>query len=597
MRSKILWLGLHLLNIVGIAGFYIYNLNRDYPWVGQDFSHFIPRLIDTYLHLKLNGPGIQWYTPSFGGGLPAFANPHHLQYSLIPWLMFALDPWQAFLTAVAIYTALGYAEAYLLQRDVLHFERPAATLGSIFWALTGFYLSHLLIGHVTFLTFPLFPLFLYLILTRQLPTLPAVIVFALLAASVVHAGGFYIAVIFAFSGAMTLPLIALMRPQAVDLPRAVRVLAGGLFVALLLTANKIYAAQSFMRFFPREMPVVYDANPLQKVTGIFFQLIGTTLIIPQRLLFGRDPNAIGDYLAARTGISSSLWELDTAVSGAAVLIVLAGLIGHAWRWRKSPPTVTKHTLTALALFVLAALALIQYIIAEGPIFSLLKSLPVIRSMHVNIRNSAAFIFPIALGAAFYLDRFFRQARLKWLVFATLNVVALGSLLPYLTISPDLHLRFVEIKPLREVYWQIRAGETFPVQKIGEDLDIEAIDRNASSLFIYEPVFGYEREAFHPLVVPGSIYRQDGDYLNMTNPASLVFPEENGLTLFERFKVTERDKLTQFANRHQPDFAMPLTQHLLNILAMATLAGALIALAGFALSGSFTSHKTKGRSEK
>lgn len=570
MRPKILRLGLHLFNIACISGFYIFNLNRDYPWTGQDFGLFMPRLIDTYLHIKLNGLLIQWYTPSFGGGLPAFANPHHLQYTITQLLMFMLDPWQSFLASVAIYTALGYWGAYHLQREVLHFGQPAATLGSIFFTLTGFYLSHLLIGHVSFLAFPLFPLLIYVVLATKLPALLAMVFFSLLAAVIVHSGGFYIAVIFAFAGGMVLPLIALMRPQAIEPGRVAKVLAGGIVLFLLLTGNKIFAAQSFMRFFPREMSVTYEADTLQKLTGIFFQLAGTTLIIPQRILFGRDPNAIGDYLMARTGITSSLWELDTAVSGLAILILLLGLTWHMWTMFKNPPVLKKHTLAAVALFALAALALIQYTITEGPVFWFLKTLPVIRSMHVNIRNSAAFIFPIALGAAFYLNHFFRHIRWQGFIFAVLNVTALCALLPYLAISPDAHLRFIEIKPLREVYWQIRAGEIFPVEKIAEDQDIEALDRFSSSLRPYEPVFGYELENFHPLVVPGSIYLQDGEYLNMTNPASLVYPQENGLTLFERFKVTEREKLEQFANRRQPDFKLPLMQHILNIVSAAAL---------------------------
>ena len=46
--------------------------SRDYPLVGHDFSYFIPRLVDTDLYVRINGLAIQWYTPSFGGGLPAF---------------------------------------------------------------------------------------------------------------------------------------------------------------------------------------------------------------------------------------------------------------------------------------------------------------------------------------------------------------------------------------------------------------------------------------------------------------------------------------------------------------------------------------------
>lgn len=570
MRAKIAPLALHGFNIACIIAFYAYNLNRDYPWVGQDFGFFIPRLIDTYLHLQLNGLSVQWYTPNFGGGLPAFANPHHLQYSPAQLLMFFLDPWQSFLTALGLYVAAGYFGAFRLMRDVLDFNSQAATLGAIFFTFSGFYLGHMLIGHVSFLPFPLLTLLLYVALSRRIPVPVAAILLALLLASVVHAGGFYVIIFFVFSSALTLPLIYIMRPQAMDLPRLCKTALAGAALTLALVGNKLYAVQSLMQFFPREIYAAHAAPFWQKVTGIFFQLTGVTLIIPQRLLFGRDPEAIQSYLQARTGIPIQLWELDASISGLAVIILAAGLGWQLWRALWQRPLLTRGQLAALGIFVLALSGLTQYIVTEGPFYEFSKTLPFIRSMHVNTRNTSALILPIALVAAFYLDHFFRRFRQPAL-FALLNGLALVSLAPYLAIPPQAHLRFIEIKPLREVYWQIRAGETFPIQKIGDDLDIEAIDRNSSSLLVYEALFGYELQYFKPQVRVGSIYQQDGQYLNMTNPASLIHPQENGLTLFERFKTSERDKLEQFANRQQPHFKMPPLQHILNIVAITTLA--------------------------
>ncbi len=579
MRAKLAFFTLHGFNIGCIVAFYIYNLNRDYPWVGQDFGFFMPRLIDTYLHLKLNGLAIQWYTPNFGGGLPAFANPHHLEYSLAQLLMFWLDPWQAFLTALGVFTAIGYVGAYIFQREILKFEMKAATLGAIFFSFSGFYLGHMLIGHVSFLQFPLLPIVPYLLLTRRLPPWGAGMMLSLLVASVIYSGGFYILVIFAFSSALVMPLAYLLRPQAFDFPHLTKTLLTGVLLTLPLMGSKLYAVQSFMRFFPREVYDSYAAGTLQKLTGIFFQLIGTTLIVPQRLLFGRDPNAIQAYLQARTGMDIQLWELDAAISGLAVIVLGIGVGWQLVRFARSRTRPGRSQVIAAVLLLLAASALAQYIITEGPFYVFSKMLPFIRSMHVNTRNTSAFILPIALLASFYLNHLFKRAR-NTTLFLFLNGLALASLTPYLAISPQSHLRFIEIKPLREVYWQIRAGETFPIQKIGDDLDIEAIDRNSSSLLLYEALFGYELQDFKPQVRVGSIYAQDANYLNMTNPASLIYPEENGLALFERFKVNERDKLEQFANRRQPQFNMPITQHVLNGLAIITLMAQMLVLLRF-----------------
>src|ERR1051325_8802100 len=83
-------------------------MNKDYPFVGHDYRYFIPRLIDTDLHISLNGLSIQWYTPSFGGGLPAFPNPQHIEYSIVQLLSIPFSPWLAILLSTAAISLVGY---------------------------------------------------------------------------------------------------------------------------------------------------------------------------------------------------------------------------------------------------------------------------------------------------------------------------------------------------------------------------------------------------------------------------------------------------------------------------------------------------------
>lgn len=582
MWPKILRLGLHLFNIACISGFYIFNLNRTYPWVGGDFAHFVPRLIDTYLHIRLNGWGIQWYSPSFGAGLPAFAGAQHPQYTLQQFFTLFTDPWIAILLTVTAMSALGYFGMYQLARQVMGLGWQAATLGGIFFTLNGFYLSHLLVGHVSFIGFPLLPLILWRLLERDHPVWVNAILISLVGAVLIYSGGVYISVIFVFSTAISLPILYLIQAQSISWRRLVPTLAIGALLSLALTGNKLFAVLSYMHFFPREVYAGYPAPFLQKITGMIFQLVGSTMIVPLRLLQGRDPNAIPEYLVARSGIDLMYWELDTAVSGLLFVIVVLGLAWQVLQVTKNPRLLSFAKIIALIALFGSLAALAQYAVAEGPVYTLAKTLPFIGSLHVNPRNTAALILPLALIGAYTTQKVFSLEKWHAAGWVLLNLFSILALAPYLMLDPQLHPRFIEVKPLREIYWQIRAGETFPVRVIAEDQDIEVFDRHSSSLIITEPAMGYDQKAFHPLVVPGSIYLQDGEYLNMTNPASLVYPQENGLTLFERFKVTERDKLEQFANRRQPDFKLPPSQHFLNILSVVTLIIELTVLSGVTL---------------
>jgi hypothetical protein len=99
-------------NIAWVGLFLAIILNRTYPLIGHDYTYFLSRLFDTYLHYRINGLRIQWYTPSFGGGLPAYANPQQAQFSLPQLLTCFVDPWKAYIASVLVYATVGILSFY-----------------------------------------------------------------------------------------------------------------------------------------------------------------------------------------------------------------------------------------------------------------------------------------------------------------------------------------------------------------------------------------------------------------------------------------------------------------------------------------------------
>src|SRR5678816_3646600 len=92
-----------VLNLIIINVVILGVMNLRYPEVGHDYSITIPGMLDTYLHFHLNGLSIQWFTPTFGGGIPAFPNPNNGQFSLLILLSMILPPWEAVLASTVIY--------------------------------------------------------------------------------------------------------------------------------------------------------------------------------------------------------------------------------------------------------------------------------------------------------------------------------------------------------------------------------------------------------------------------------------------------------------------------------------------------------------
>ncbi len=178
-------------NGIIIALFSAYFVNAKYPEIGFDYKYFIPRLIDTHLHYRINGLSIQWYTPSFGGGLPAYPNPQQIQFSLTQFLTLLVNPWSAILISIVCFALLGYFGAYLLIHSVLGFHWAVGMLGAVFFSINGFFLGHLGAGHLGYLAYPLLPFFLIALLSPSIPFQAAGVILSLLFGIFIYSGGFY----------------------------------------------------------------------------------------------------------------------------------------------------------------------------------------------------------------------------------------------------------------------------------------------------------------------------------------------------------------------------------------------------------------------
>ena len=91
-----------VLNLIIINGVILAVLNLNYPLLGHDYTYGITSMLDSALHFRLNGLTIQWFTPSFGGGIPAYPNPNNGQFSLLALLTVFFPPWQAVMFTIVI---------------------------------------------------------------------------------------------------------------------------------------------------------------------------------------------------------------------------------------------------------------------------------------------------------------------------------------------------------------------------------------------------------------------------------------------------------------------------------------------------------------
>src|SRR4030095_9833164 len=107
------------LNLFIINGVVLAVMNLKYPLIGHDYTLALPSFLDTALHYRLNGFVIQWFTPTFGGGIPAFPNPNNMQFSIPQFLAVILPPWDAIMASAVLYVTAGLVGCFYFFRSIL----------------------------------------------------------------------------------------------------------------------------------------------------------------------------------------------------------------------------------------------------------------------------------------------------------------------------------------------------------------------------------------------------------------------------------------------------------------------------------------------
>jgi hypothetical protein len=559
-------------------------LNLSYPMVGHDYTEFMSTLIDTYLHIRNNGFSIQWFTPSFGGGVPAFFNPQNIQYSIPQFLMLFVNPWVSIKLSLLLYSFIGYWAFYRLGRDILNFGWKSSCLGATLFIVNGFYIEHAAAGHVGYQVFPLISVIIFFLLSPTSRPVFGGVVIGLCIALLLFSSGFFILIIFAFTIFLTIPLVLIFYPGKINIKNTLRTGIVGSVIGLSLSAGKLYAVYSFMRFFPRIVNHQYYYNFTDSILGFLGQILGVMFFVPFAILRKGDANQALVYLRYFISGAHGIWEKDISISPVILILCTLGVLwvlmnlqnvfGES-QWRKQQGI----GIISLLLFIWITFEVIS---TRGNIYDFFHKLPVLSSLHVNYRFTAAYILPSAIFGVYAFDKITSsltsKIRLTW--FIVLNFLALTLILTYFSLSPDIQNRATNVEVAIKTYQLARAGENFNIDNILMTMDeIKIFMENASNLIPLEPIFGYGLDSYYfpTKLKEGSVYLVTDGYLNFTNPIGFVYPEESGVMAFERFRVEDQEILRDFLARKQLNWSIPTIQKTLNYFTLIIFISALFFL--------------------
>jgi len=489
-----------IINVVALG-----VLNLRYPLVGHDYTLTLPSLLDTALHYRLNGLSIQWFTPTFGGGIPVFPNPNNMQFSIPVFFATALPPWDSIMASVVFYISTGYLACYYFFKRILNLNWTASILGAFFFSANGFIITRMATGQLGYFAFTLLAVFLIVLFDQKLSVGIAASLMGLLLAMYIHAAGYFIIIIFGLSILMLLPMLFLYKRELFHWRRLFTIIGMGGIIGIIISLSKLAASFAFMRYFPRLIADNYPVSFFVGLLGILLQLLGTQNLVPLFMLGGMDTSSYPNFTRAATGTGYGMWELDISITPVVFIILLICVIKFLHNPRKYINLLTNNQeKIAACLFIFFTYVAIEFTLAKGFIYPLLRHLPILSSLRGNVRFTGAFIFPLAFLAAVIYNRWSNQwDQIKlFKTFLLVNLCAAVPLGSYFFFNQDMLYMFYDIAAPQQIYTEMQAGKSFEITAIGtpDGKNTGALLYRTSNLNVYEPVFGFKLDRRTGLVV-------------------------------------------------------------------------------------------------
>jgi hypothetical protein len=516
--------------------------------MGHDYALTLNGLIDGYLWFRNNGVwDAPWFTPSFCGGQPFFADPQSGYYSVTQWLFFVLSPLHALYASVLLFAAIGEIGMYRLARRRFDLGRAASVAAATVFLFNGFYIHRMIVGHFGYQPFMLMP-WLALVLSQPAPkplwgrtNAWAGLWVGLILAYSFHAGLATLVIPAVLGVGLILIVVHLTRQPQSTAVVGVRLLVGGA-ISVALSVSKLVAGFSLMSHFTRDY---------YKLPGVD-SLAGSAQVVFQSLFYSSEHA----FETATPLWRNMQWaamphELAFGLTPATLVVLLIGLGGWAMRLGNAPvakPTVSQWVVGFVGLLV-ASIPLALMVYSPGW-NAFLKSLPLIGSTTSPWRWLVMWLPLLALLAGMACQSAGRRT-LSLSAALVVGVAALNALEDRSYYQEQNY----PVGPAVAFYEAVASGQVEPkistvdVWQNHTDLPTNALYvHGISQLNCYNPVFGYRLEKMDtskPVAGPISEVR-DGHF-NLRNPACLVFPKENHCQLWDTFDTNTADAMAAFAS--------------------------------------------------
>ena len=221
--------------------------------VGHDYQHFIPNFIFGKIWFLNNFLSVPWFTPSFCCGIPFFADPQSMYYSIPQMIFLIFDPILSLKILFFTLSLLSYIGMFLLAKKNFKFNNYVSLLCASLFLFNGFFVYRAIAGHVAYLSYIFVPLYCFFLISswQNKSNYIYLVLSAIVFANFFHSGsGPIIFIIF-----ISILTVLLLYSHLENSFKIFFKLFQSIILGVLISLSKITASLFFLNNFPRQYPV------------------------------------------------------------------------------------------------------------------------------------------------------------------------------------------------------------------------------------------------------------------------------------------------------------------------------------------------------
>ena len=342
-----------------------------FPLMGHDYEFWVPLIYEGRVAWGSFGTLAYDFSPLRCLGLPAFASPNTLLFSVFHALSLLGNELLALVAGIGLIFAIAFLGSLRLFRSFGLSER-AALLMATGWCLQGWAVSRVISGHLPFIQMLLAPWLLHVVIAGR-ARFATLLAASFWLAHMLYSGAFYSFLLVCGGIGLSVLVLSLRVAEPICRLQLREVLRNALVLGLVvaaMTLPKLLAVTDFLELFPRQ--ALLAQVPYWK--ALLYALGNLTLPVP---ISYRD----------LVGFPFGNWESYQFLYPGLFFV----LIALAWQ-KRSRASLPIAGITLLLL--LGSALLTSGLLAKG-----FASLPVLSSLHVNPRWNALIVLPLVVLAS------------------------------------------------------------------------------------------------------------------------------------------------------------------------------------------------------